>query len=170
MQYQAETAPPPIRGTLTATYQLFITFGILVAYCIAIGTRYISGPGSWRTLVGIGFIWPVILGFGIQTMPESPRWLAKKGRFEEARRSLARSRGVPLNEAEHNGMIHREMEDMQSALEYEKEVQAGFWDCFSLKDKQLYRTLLLMTLQMFQQLTGANYFFYVSSLSRLPRT
>ena len=29
--YQAETDPPQIRGTLTATYQLFITFGILVA-------------------------------------------------------------------------------------------------------------------------------------------
>lgn len=29
--YQAETAPPQIRGTLTGTYQLFITFGILIA-------------------------------------------------------------------------------------------------------------------------------------------
>ena len=74
-QYQAETAPPPIRGTLTATYQLFITFGILVAYCISIGTRDMSGAGSWRTVVGIGFIWPMILGLGILTMPESPRYV-----------------------------------------------------------------------------------------------
>ncbi|THG96102.1 hypothetical protein EW026_g5674 [Hermanssonia centrifuga] len=158
--YQAETAPPPIRGSLTATYQLFITFGILVAYCIGIGTRNIEGSGSWRTLVGIGLIWPLILGLGILTMPESPRWLASKGRHDEARVSLARSRGIPLEEAEHNRTIHREMEDMLSALEYEKGIKAGFWDCFSPRDKQLYRTLLMMTLQMFQQLTGANYFFY----------
>ena len=121
-----------------------------------------SDAGSWRTVVGIGLIWPTILGLGILTMPESPRWLAKKGRLEEARRSIARSRGIPLEEAEHNKMIHREIEDMQSALEYEREVQASFWTCFTFKDKMLYRTLLMMTLQMFQQLTGANYFFYVS--------
>lgn len=47
--YQAETAPSQIRGTLTATYQLFITFGILVAYCISIGTRNLSNSASCMT-------------------------------------------------------------------------------------------------------------------------
>lgn len=50
---------------------------------------------------------------------------------------------------------------MRSAIEYERQVKAGFVDCFKPAHKQLYRTLLMMTLQMFQQLTGANYFFYV---------
>jgi SP family sugar:H+ symporter-like MFS transporter len=58
--YQAETAPPQIRGSLTATYQLFITLGILVAYAVSIGTRGMSGAGSWRTVVGIGLIWPAV--------------------------------------------------------------------------------------------------------------
>lgn len=51
---------------------------------------------------------------------------------------------------------------MRTALEYEAQVKASWAECFRPQHKQLYRTLLMMTLQMFQQLTGANYFFYVS--------
>nr|VWO99847.1 Uncharacterized protein [Ganoderma boninense] len=156
----AETAPPQIRGTLTATYQLFITFGILVAYCISIGTRHIPGAGSWRTVVGIGFVWPMILGVGILFMPESPRWLTAHGRFNEARRSVALARGIPDSEADKHQFIHREIAEMRSAIEKESKEKAGWMECFNPRRKQLYRTLLCMALQMFQQLTGANYFFY----------
>ncbi|KAH9850449.1 general substrate transporter [Lenzites betulinus] len=158
--YQAETAPPQIRGTLTATYQLFITFGILVAYCISIGTRAIDGSGSWRTVVGIGLLWPLILGFGILFMPESPRWLTAHGRYPEAKRAIAATRGIPADEADNHFFVHREMEEMRSAIEFESKVKAGWLDCFKPERMQLYRTCLGMTLQMFQQLTGANYFFY----------
>ena len=50
---------------------------------------------------------------------------------------------------------------MQRVVAYEAEVQVGFLECFKPGHMQLYRTLLMMVLQMFQQLTGANYFFYV---------
>ena len=53
---------------------------------------------------------------------------------------------------------------MRSSIEYESQVKASWFDCFKPAHKQLYRTLLMMTLQMFQQLTGANYFFYVRRL------
>lgn len=92
------------------------------------------------------------------------RWLGARGRFDEAKISLARARGIPADEADSNWKIHRELSDMRAALEYEGKVKAGWVDCFKPKQKQLYRTFLVMTLQMFQQLTGANYFFYVSNL------
>ena len=40
---------------------------------IGIGTRELPGASSWRTLIGIGLIWPCMLSFGILLMPESPR-------------------------------------------------------------------------------------------------
>ncbi|KAF8882961.1 general substrate transporter [Infundibulicybe gibba] len=158
--YQAETAPPQIRGTLTATYQLFITFGILVAYCISIGTRDLPRAGSWQTVVGIGIIWPLILSVGILFMPESPRWLAAHGRMDEVQKSLARARGIPTNEIASNKLVQIEAEEIRANYEYEKKLKAGWIDCFKPSNKTLYRTLLGMTLQSFQQLTGANYFFY----------
>jgi MFS transporter, SP family, sugar:H+ symporter len=78
---------------MTATYQLFITFGILVACtsnpylvdwfvliklqtdCISIGSRNVSGAGSWQTVVGLSMVWPFMLGIGILFMPESPRFV-----------------------------------------------------------------------------------------------
>ncbi|KAH7912110.1 general substrate transporter [Hygrophoropsis aurantiaca] len=144
----------------SATYQLFITFGILVAYCISIGTRNVTESGSWRIVVGISILWALILGIGILFMPESPRWLAKHGYPEKAQDSLARTRGIPAHEAAEHFIIRREIEEIKSNVEYELKVKSGWIDCFKPKNKTLYRTLLGMALQSLQQLTGANYFFY----------
>ncbi|KAF8658186.1 hypothetical protein AX16_002108 [Volvariella volvacea WC 439] len=158
--YQAETAPPNLRGTLTATYQLFITFGILVAYCISIGTRGIDGPGQWRVVVGLGLIWPALLSFGILFMPESPRWLAAHGKIEAAKHSLARSAGVKRGDVAAEQYVQNELDEIVASVEHERRVKGGWVDCFRPRRKVLYRTLLGMGLQSFQQLTGANYFFY----------
>ncbi|KAI5121771.1 hypothetical protein M0805_009582 [Coniferiporia weirii] len=181
--YQAETAPPQIRGTLTGTYQLFITFGILIAYAISTGTRSLSGPASWRTVVGIGFIWAFILGVGILFMPESPRWSARHGRPDAARSAIAKVRAIP----EDHPIVDNELEEILNSLEVEEGIAKdllaqgevkkiddphvahmrgtrGWFACFqgfrAGSSRVGYRTLLGMSLQSLQQLTGANYFFY----------
>lgn len=53
--------------------------------------------------------------------------------------------------------------EQKDAIDYENQVGHASWlDCFRRPNKTLYRTILGMTLQAGQQLTGANYFFYVS--------
>ena len=133
---------------------------------VGVGLHITTGDNVWRVPFGLQLLPAGIMAFGLLTVKESPRWLASKGRYDEARISLARSRGIPVHEADENKKIHRELDDLRSSVEYEKGVKAGFVDCFKPERKQLYRTLLLMTLQMFQQLTGANYFFYVRTSSR----
>lgn len=63
--YQSETVPKQLRGTLIATYQLMITAGILVAYCISIGTRELGNSGSWRIVIALGIFFAIVLGVGI---------------------------------------------------------------------------------------------------------
>ncbi|GAA5999125.1 sugar porter family MFS transporter [Rhodotorula paludigena] len=158
--YQSETAPKEIRGTLVATYQLAITAGILVAYCISIGTRYLDENGaSWRIVCALTMFFSLFLAIGIIFAPESPRWLMLHGRPQEAEKSLARIRGVKVEDNDYT--VRQAMAEMEAAVVHEKNMNRFRWiDAFDPKDKILYRTLLLMTLQAGQQLTGANYFFY----------
>lgn len=93
-------------------------------------------------------------------MPESPRWLAAHGRMEEAQNSLARVRGISDADGATHSVVQREVEEIRANIELERKRKGGWIDCFKLENKLLYRTLLGMSLQSLQQLTGANYFFY----------
>lgn len=159
--YQAETAPPWIRGALVCTYQLFITMGIFLAACFNYGT-YIhqrNNSASWRIVVGIGFAFLIILGVGILFFPETPRYAYRKGRKDEAKETLCRVYGAPP----HHYSIHTQMEEIEAKFLAESTIKGGFVSEVSSMfraPRVAYRVALGMTLQMFQQLTGANYFFY----------
>lgn len=87
--YIAEISPANIRGRLVAFFQFNVTVGLLLAYT----SNYLfSGVGdhAWRWMLGIVAV-PSLLFFCLAfAIPESPRWLAKHGRINDARQVLTR--------------------------------------------------------------------------------
>ncbi len=92
--YIAEYAPRERRGALSMLQQWMITVGILASYIIAL-IVFRAAPGSaasidWRLILGLGAV-PALIGFALRTrMPESPRWLLRRGDYEGVQRSLAK--------------------------------------------------------------------------------
>ncbi|HTY82736.1 MAG TPA: sugar porter family MFS transporter [Silvibacterium sp.] len=87
--YIAEVSPPNIRGRMGATYQLSITLGILVSYCINYGLRNL-GDWNWRWMFISGALPSVLFFVTLLRAPETPRFLFKIGRKKEGMALLAR--------------------------------------------------------------------------------
>lgn len=145
--YLSEIAPPEIRGRLSGLNQLMISTGILVAYLVNLA---LSSYGAWRLMLGLAAAPAVVLLVGLSFLPESPRWLVKRGREDEARAVLGRYR-----EAER---IDAEIEDIKQVNRQEEE-QLGLRRL--LRDPRLRRLLLLgVGLAVFQQIVGINTIIY----------
>src|SRR5436309_173864 len=93
--YIAEIAPAKLRGRLVGAFQFNIVLGILVAYFsnYVIGTLGFGGA-EWRWKLGIPAIPAALFLVLLFTIPESPRWLARRGRLAEAE-DVLRSSGDP---------------------------------------------------------------------------
>ncbi|KAJ4308126.1 hexose transporter hxt5 [Neodidymelliopsis sp. IMI 364377] len=155
--YQSETAPRYVRGALVSCYQLFITLGIFTAYCINFGTEADNSSKSWKLPMGIGFIWSGLMVIGIFFMQESPRWEYRQGKIDNARKTIALTYGVNEDHAE----VQREIREIEQKMEAERAGGGNHpWYEIFTGPRMLYRTLLGITLQALQQLTGANYYFY----------
>lgn len=138
-------------------YQLFITLGIFIAYCINYGTYQLNGAAQWKITMGIGFVFPIIMIAGILCLRESPRWEYRHDKKDSAEHTVCLSYGVGSNHKE----VVREMREIKAKLDAEtvgttKDRLIGVFT----GPHMLYRTLLGISLQALQQLTGANYFFY----------
>ncbi|OAP57717.1 hypothetical protein AYL99_08455 [Fonsecaea erecta] len=159
--FQAETAPPWIRGALVCTYQLFITLGIFLAACFNYGTYkgQQNNSASWRIVIGLGWLWTLILGLGVLLFDETPRYAFRRGRTEEAKQTLMKVYGAPAN----HYAIYTQMEEIESKFRAEDQTKGNPIHEFAVMlraPRMGYRIALGVMLQAFQQLTGANFFFY----------
>lgn len=161
--YVAEIAPPDRRGLMITLYQLFITIGILVSYIVDLA----SAP-HWRIMFGLGALPGLVLAVGMWMMPSSPRWLAARGRRQEARAVLERT--LPSDQAA------RAMRDMEADLASQKSAPQ-WWQVFSshphdaqgnalrgwpaFRSRAARRALFITSmLAMFQQFIGINAIIY----------
>lgn len=79
--YISEMAPAKIRGALVSLNQLAITIGIGAAFVVDYA---LAGSGNWRMMFATAVVPAIVLVVGMIFLPESPRWLAKIGRMDEA--------------------------------------------------------------------------------------
>lgn len=148
--YIGEVAPPRLRGALVSLNQLAITMGILVSYLTDYG---LAQHHNWRLMFGLAVIPALILLVGILMQHESPHWLVRQGREDEAREVLHRVR--------RDGDIDAEIEEVRDVAR--REANAG-----QLLSPKLRAGLVVgVALAVFQQITGINtVIYYAPSLLR----
>jgi MFS family permease len=169
--YNAECAPPEVRGALVGLQQLAITTGIMISFWIDYGTNYIGGTGAsqhraaWVIPLSLQLAPAMILGVGMIFMPFSPRWLVHHGRETEARATLASLRGLhgdhELIELEYLEIRAQSMFEKRSTAEHFPHLADGsamstiklqFVAAASLfKSAPMFRRVALATVTMFFQ-------------------
>ncbi|KAJ5930396.1 hypothetical protein N7466_005889, partial [Penicillium verhagenii] len=182
--YNAELAPPELRGSLVSLQQLAICFGIMVSYWIGYGTNYIGGTGegqsnaAWLVPICIQVVPALGLGIGILFMPPSPRWLMVKGRDEECLAVIANLRSLPTD----SELVQLEYLEVKAQDRFEKEtslakfpqyhnpgwmnkVKLEFHEYASLvTNRSLFkRTVIAVFIMVFQQWSGINAILYYAA-------
>src|SRR3954452_12034097 len=151
--YLAELAPTERRGSLAGRNELAIVVGQLLAFAInaVIGTVWGEQPGVWRYMLAVAAIPAVALFVGMLKMPESPRWLISKNRYDEALAVLCRVRDERRARAE--------MAEVEFLHEEEEQAKMGGWR--ELRLPWVRRLMLIgIGVAVFQQCTGINSIMY----------
>ena len=166
--YISEIAPPEIRGALLVLQEFSIVLGIVIAFWTTYGTRFMTGEWSWRLPFLIQMIPGLVLGVGIVFLPFSPRWLASKGRDDEALVVLGKLRKLPTDDPrifqewceiraevtfnhEVSVQRHPELQAKTRKNEFKLEVQSWL-DCF--RHGCWKRTVVGVGIMFFQQFVG----------------
>ncbi|MDO4920034.1 sugar porter family MFS transporter [Kocuria sp.] len=92
--FLAELAPAHLRGRVVAQNELMLVGGQALAFVFNAGLATAFGhvPHVWRYMLVLATLPALALWIGMTVVPESPRWLARNGRFEEMARVLRRIR------------------------------------------------------------------------------
>ncbi|TVY23350.1 Maltose permease [Lachnellula hyalina] len=162
--YASEVVPIALRGHLTAFINLCFVIGQLLANGVIAETSQINNHWAYSAPFALQWLWPAIILLGLPFAPESPWWLVRKQRYEDAERSLNR-----LSSSSVNNKLTLAIMIETDRLEYEMETGTTYCDCF--KKVNLRRTEISIGVFVIQALSGiylinyATLFFQLAGLN-----
>jgi len=164
--YASEVCPIALRGHLTAYINLCFVMGQLLANGVIAGTQRLDNHWAYSAPFAIQWLWPLVILIACPFAPESPWWLVRKGRLEDAQKSLDR---LSSKEVDNKPTLAMMIET--DRLELEMETGTTYWDCF--KQINLRRTEIsigVYTIQVFSgiYLVGYATYFFKRRSSPLP--
>jgi sugar porter (SP) family MFS transporter len=149
--YISEISPPKHRGVLASTFQLAIVVGIL----LSLVTNYLLlniGDQNWRWMLFSGALPAIAFFLMLLVIRQSPRWLVKKGRIEEAKKNI-------------EDLSSHEIDTDQTLLEIQESINAEILAKRINLFKRPYRKIIFIGIfvGIFSQLTGIGVVFYYSA-------
>ena len=169
VSYAAEVSPTHLRAYLTTYINMCWLFGQIIASGLLQSlVNRIHGQWAYRLPFALEWVWPIPLLVGIAFAPESPWWLVRKQRIQEAKKAVCR-----LSSARNDLDLHVDMTValMVVTTKIEKDNGTGtrYRDCFT--GVSLRRTIISCAVSSMQTLSGAGlgaystYFYEQAGLS-----
>ncbi|MCL7045299.1 hypothetical protein MKW94_011201, partial [Papaver nudicaule] len=152
--YISEIAPTRYRGSLGALCQIGTCLGIITSLSLGIASE--SDPHWWRTLLYIASAPGFVLALGMQFTVDSPRWLCKVGRWDDAENVI----GNLWGEVE----VEKSIEEFKSVINIRGSDSEASW-LELLKEPHRRVALIGGALFVLQQFAGINGVLYFSSLT-----
>ncbi|UNI22262.1 hypothetical protein JDV02_008165 [Purpureocillium takamizusanense] len=163
--YASEICPVVLRGVLTASVNLAFVIGQFIAQSCAAGVESRLDEWAYRVPFSIQWVWPIVLLAALPFAPESPYWLIRKGRREDARKALVKLTSAKDRPNIDNVLVGIEQTDL---LEREYETSTSYVECFKGVSRR--RTEISVMVYLIQVIGGnpligyANYFFEQAGL------
>ncbi|KAF4305586.1 Sugar/inositol transporter [Botryosphaeria dothidea] len=152
--YAAEVCPVALRAYLTTYINLCWVFGQLIASSVLRGMLTRSDKWGYKIPFALQWMWPIPIIVGVCFAPESPWWLIRKERRDDAKKALLRltSAGKDPN---FNADETIAMMEMTNELEKAHSAGTSYRDCFSKTD--LRRTEVVCCTWAIQTLCGSTF-------------
>ncbi|KAL9054988.1 MAG: hypothetical protein Q9162_003843 [Coniocarpon cinnabarinum] len=149
--WQSECSTAEHRGSAVIVESLFISLGLALQAWVSFGVGFAEGSVTWRFPLSMSIFWGILVLAALRFVPESPRWLVKKGRISDARDVLA----AITDADQHSEEVTFAVAEIEETLRVSGE--GKFSDIFKMGELRMFNRVCLASFAGFsQQMCGIN--------------